>query len=103
VVGDFDPAELEEGVLRYLGTVSPEPSVPLPDDPQERLGRPLAISASLPLDQRHLTWHLKDSGGHARGGCMPHRGYSGLLSQASVHWCHGKITDRQRKLMQCSW
>lgn len=27
-----------------------------------RLGRPLAIQQGVPLPQRHMTWHLKDSG-----------------------------------------
>lgn len=63
VVGDFDPAELEACVLKYLGTVSPEPKVPLPEDPAQRLGRPLQILGGMPLEERHMTWHLKDSGG----------------------------------------
>lgn len=63
MVGDFDPAELEACVLKYLGTVSPEPKVSLPEDAAERLGRPLQILGGMPLEQRHMTWHLKDSGG----------------------------------------
>lgn len=127
-MGDLDPVELEECVLKYLGTVSPEPKVtpllthcriysagirlvfgvlactwaarfcpqsasfllgvaaqpvltqsllsppsqvPVPEDPAVRLGRPLAIQQGVPLPQRHMTWHLKDSGGCLRGwrGC----------------------------------
>ncbi|KAL4457809.1 hypothetical protein ABPG75_012674 [Micractinium tetrahymenae] len=61
VVGDFEPAELEACVLKYLGSVSPEPKVALPEDAAERLGRPLQILGGMPLEQRHMTWHLKDS------------------------------------------
>lgn len=51
MVGDFDPQELEECCLRYLGTIRPRGHVQTSD-------RPLAICAP-PLEQRHQTWHLK--------------------------------------------
>lgn len=35
--------------------------VELPSDPAALLGRPLAIRGDVPLQQRHMVWHLKDS------------------------------------------
>ena len=150
IVGDLDPAELEECVLKYLGTVNPEPKarvgvgtdqallapayiapglcgkdllrlgslsspaqlaqrrgflahvtrcpplcaqVPLPEDPAVRLGRPLAIQQGVPLPQRHMTWHLKDSGalrmlcGRA-GGCV--HGAHCTCKQQAWPWLSGR-------------
>jgi predicted Zn-dependent peptidase len=58
IVGDYDSLEdLEEAVIRYLGTVTPKTtnasSLLLTD-------KPLAV-CDPPMEQRHLTWHLKDS------------------------------------------
>jgi predicted Zn-dependent peptidase len=71
VVGDFDPAELEECALKYLGTVSPEPKVELPPESATALGAPLQIRSGMPLQERHMVWHLKDSG--ALPACPPAR------------------------------
>ena len=70
VVGDLDAAELEACVLKYLGTVSPGVKVPeaLPEGEGAGMGvapgpgRPLQILEGVPLEHRHMTWHLKDSG-----------------------------------------
>lgn len=56
VVGDFDAAELERCLLRYVGTVSPRPAaqcLPITHFPTPFL--------SPPFDQRHSVWHLRDS------------------------------------------
>ncbi|KAK9797772.1 hypothetical protein WJX73_010222 [Symbiochloris irregularis] len=54
VVGDFDPATLEQMVLQYLGTVwRPQPFVAPPI-------RPLQLQ-NPPAPQRRISWHLKDS------------------------------------------
>ena len=54
VVGDFDPAELEECCVKYLGTISPRPETALQD-------RPLTV-CSPAREERHQTWHLKVGG-----------------------------------------
>ncbi|KFM27169.1 putative zinc protease PqqL [Auxenochlorella protothecoides] len=56
VVGDFDPAELEDAALKYLGTVAPgdaRDATPAPD-------RAFALLAP-PMRRRHSVWHLRDS------------------------------------------
>ena len=61
---------------------APLPALPrqvaLPEDAEARMGRPLSILEDVPLDGRHMTWHLKDSGGWegarrwlAVGGLLP--------------------------------
>lgn len=54
IVGDFNPAQLENLVLRYLGTVRPVPDAPARVEP------PIAINFP-PAEQRRQVWHLKDS------------------------------------------
>uniref|UniRef100_A0A6U0W9G0 Mitochondrial processing peptidase n=1 Tax=Polytomella parva TaxID=51329 RepID=A0A6U0W9G0_9CHLO len=54
VVGDFDPRQLEEYLLTYLGTVRPQPS-PLPIT-----SHPLKFR-NPPRPERHQRWHLQDS------------------------------------------
>jgi hypothetical protein len=73
VVGDFDPAELEACALKYLGTVSPEPKVELPAESATMLGAPLQIRSGMPLQERHMVWHLKDSGELPAGPALPTR------------------------------
>ena len=53
-------------MLKYLGTVSAEPKVAPAGGPA--LGAPLQICQGLELAQRHMTWHLKDSGEAAAQG-----------------------------------
>lgn len=52
-MGDFDEAELEECLLKYVGTISCRPAAAAVDTP-------LAI-CSPPREQRHMCWHLRDS------------------------------------------
>jgi len=55
IVGDLTAAEVEEEVLKYLGTVSPkEPPQGLPQE------RPLKLANPGP-ELRHQRWHLQDS------------------------------------------
>ncbi|GAX77204.1 hypothetical protein CEUSTIGMA_g4650.t1 [Chlamydomonas eustigma] len=56
IVGDFNPEELEQCLLRYIGTVRPRP--------QELCSPLLHVGQNIlspPLEQRHTVWHLKDS------------------------------------------
>lgn len=54
VVGDVDPLELEDLVLKYLGTVKPA------SNPPSRLEPPITFS-QVPAAERQQIWHLKDS------------------------------------------
>lgn len=57
VVGDFDPEELEEAVLTYLGTVATKKIA-------QSAGDALLQSPTVcdpPLEEKHSVWHLKDS------------------------------------------
>uniref|UniRef100_A0A383WE33 Peptidase M16 N-terminal domain-containing protein n=1 Tax=Tetradesmus obliquus TaxID=3088 RepID=A0A383WE33_TETOB len=54
---DFEPEELEALVLRYLGTISS----PLPPPSRASLMGPPISFQDPPLQQRAITWHLKDS------------------------------------------
>ena len=54
VVGDFDPVELEDLLLRYIGTVKPA------DNPPQRIEQP-AVMRFPPEHERRQVWHLKDS------------------------------------------
>lgn len=54
VVGDFDSVELEDLLVKYLGTVRPAEAPPqLTDQP--------AVMRFPSADERRQTWHLKDS------------------------------------------
>lgn len=52
LVGDIDPAEVDEVVLRYLGTVAPR------DPPQPLRAQPPVICYP-PPHVRRQAWHLK--------------------------------------------
>lgn len=54
VVGDFDPAELEDKVIKYLGTVKCATSQP------PRIEAPISMRVA-PAPARQQIWHLKDS------------------------------------------
>ncbi|CAL8466878.1 g6414 [Coccomyxa elongata] len=54
LVGDIDPAEVDDVVLRYLGTVAPR------DPPQPLRAQPPVICYP-PSHVRRQAWHLKDS------------------------------------------
>lgn len=58
IVGDYDSLEdLEEAVIRYLGTVTPKRTSSSSSSSSDK---PLTV-CDPPMEQRHLTWHLKDS------------------------------------------
>lgn len=52
IVGDLDGAEVDELVLRYLGTIAPR----LPVTPP--VARPVEVVYP-PAEQRRQAWHLK--------------------------------------------
>ena len=54
VVGDVDPLELEDLILKYLGTVKPV------GEPPQRLEPPITFHQA-PAAERQQIWHLKDS------------------------------------------
>jgi len=56
VVGDFEPAELEHNVLRFVGSLPPLP-------PQEAapIDYVTVTCQSPPAEERHSVWHLQDS------------------------------------------
>ena len=58
VVGDFDEEELEGCLLQYMGTVQPSPTTEAAGAAAQ--DRPLQVAAP-PREERHLTWHLRDS------------------------------------------
>jgi predicted Zn-dependent peptidase len=59
VVGDVDPVELEEGLLKYIGTVQarPEAAAAAAAAPPDAPPTP----AAPPPEERHQVWHLRDS------------------------------------------
>ncbi|KAG1670958.1 hypothetical protein FOA52_011393 [Chlamydomonas sp. UWO 241] len=71
VVGDFDAAELEACLLKFIGTVSPrDPALVAP------ITHVTADFLAPPFEQRHSVWHLRDSDERAAayvGGPAPAR------------------------------
>lgn len=57
IVGDFEEADVEDCVLRYLGTVAPRSETAAAP---AHVDKPLTV-CSPPMGDRHMRWHLKDS------------------------------------------
>lgn len=62
VVGDFDPVQLEECIIRYVGTVGPR-YMP-PESAPEIPVYPFTFQSPAP-EARHQSWHLKVRRMHA--------------------------------------
>ncbi|GMH43786.1 hypothetical protein BSKO_11720 [Bryopsis sp. KO-2023] len=55
IVGDIDAAEVDDAILKYLGTIKAGELTPLESE------KPLSFSSNIPPTVRHQVWHLQDS------------------------------------------
>lgn len=61
IVGDFEEAELEDAVLKYLGTVSQNRDISGALVPAGPPGHAPIVVQDAPMELRRQEWHLKDS------------------------------------------